>query len=166
MPASCRHRRASLGPLPPVMTKLQPQRCTHAWPAMRGALLLLAMLFLRVSEQGVWGQEDSMSRSERRVVKRRVKDAEKAEKQANKEFERNYKALQKRHYKHQQTSREKNFIRPDGKDESVSGQEGGHAKDNVRRRMRRGQKKARRNRDGRAVPWWRRVLLRRSWKRG
>ena len=100
-----------------------------------------------------------MSRSERKAVKRRVKDAAKAEKQANKEFEKNYKALQKRHYKHQQTSREKNFIQPNGKDESVSGREGGHAKDNVRRRMRKGQQKARRNRDGRAIPWWRRVLV-------
>ena len=107
-----------------------------------------------------------MSLSERKAVKRMLKDVAKAEKQANKAFEKNYKELQKRHYKHQQTSREKNFIRPDGKDESVSGREGGHAKDNVRRRMRKGQQKARRNRDGRAIPWWRRVLLRRSWKRG
>ena len=133
---------------------------------MRAALLLLGLLCWSVYGGDVWAQEDSMSRSERKAVKRRVKDAAKAEKQANKEFEKNYKELQKRHYKHQQTSREKNFIRPDGKDESVSGREGGQAKDNVRRRMRKGQQKARRNRDGRAIPWWRRVLLRRSWKRG
>ena len=133
---------------------------------MRAALLLLGLLCWSVNGGDVWAQEDSMSRSERKAVKRRVKDAAKAEKQANKEFEKNYKELQKRHYKHQQTSREKNFIRPDGKDESVSGREGGHAKDNVRRRMRKGQQKARRNRDGRAIPWWRRVRLRRSWKKG
>ena len=133
---------------------------------MRTTLLLLGLLCWSVSGGDVWAQEDSMSRSERKAVKRRVKDAAKAEKQANKEFEKNYKELQKRHYKHQQTSREKNFIRPDGKDESVSGREGGHAKDNVRRRMRKGQQKARRNRDGRAIPWWRRVRLRRSWKKG
>lgn len=133
---------------------------------MRAALLLLGLLCWSVYGGDVWAQEDSMSRSERKAVKRRVKDAAKAEKQANKEFEKNYKELQKRHYKHQQTSREKNFIRPDGKDESVSGREGGHAKDNVRRRMRKGQQKARRNRDGRAIPWWRRVMLRRSWKKG
>ena len=133
---------------------------------MRAALLLLGLLCWSVYGGDVWAQEDSMSRSERKAVKRRVKDAAKAEKQANKEFEKNYKELQKRHYKHQQTSREKNFIRPDGKDESVSGREGGHAKDNVRRRMRKGQQKARRNRDGRAIPWWRRVVLRRSWKKG
>ena len=132
---------------------------------MRAALLLLGLLCWSVYGGDVWAQEDSMSRSERKAVKRRVKDAAKAEKQANKEFEKNYKELQKRHYKHQQTSREKNFIRPDGKDESVSGREGGHAKDNVRRRMRKGQQKARRNRDGRAIPWWRRVRLRRSWKK-
>ncbi len=132
---------------------------------MRNALLLLGLLCWSVYGGDVWAQEDSMSRSERKAVKRRVKDAAKAEKQANKEFEKNYKELQKRHYKHQQTSREKNFIRPDGKDESVSGREGGHAKDNVRRRMRKGQQKARRNRDGRAIPWWRRVRLRRSWKK-
>ena len=132
---------------------------------MRDALLLLGLLCWSVYGGDVWAQEDSMSRSERKAVKRRVKDAAKAEKQANKEFEKNYKELQKRHYKHQQTSREKNFIRPDGKDESVSGREGGHAKDNVRRRMRKGQQKARRNRDGRAIPWWRRVRLRRSWKK-
>ena len=133
---------------------------------MRAALLLLGLLCWSVYGGDVWAQEDSMSRSERKAVKRRVKDAAKAEKQANKAFEKNYKELQKRHYKHQQTSREKNFIRPDGKDESVSGREGGHAKDNVRRRMRKGQQKARRNRDGRAIPWWRRVRLRRSWKKG
>ena len=133
---------------------------------MRAALLLLGLLCWSVYGGDVWAQEDSMSRSERKAVKRRVKDAAKAEKQANKEFEKNYKELQKRHYKHQQTSREKNFIRPDGKDESVSGRKGGHAKDNVRRRMRKGQQKARRNRDGRAIPWWRRVRLRRSWKKG
>ena len=133
---------------------------------MRATLLLLGLLCWSVYGGDVWAQEDSMSRSERKAVKRRVKDAAKAEKQANKEFEKNYKELQKRHYKHQQTSREKNFIRPDGKDESVSGREGGHAKDNVRRRMRKGQQKARRNRDGRAIPWWRRVRLRRSWKKG
>ena len=128
-------------------------------------VLLLSLVFWGVSGSDAWGQEDSMSRSERKVVKRRVKDVAKAEQQANKEFEKNYKELQKRHYKHQQTSREKNFIRPDGKDESVSGREGGQAKDNVRRRMRKGQQKARRNRDGRAIPWWRRVRLRRSWKK-
>lgn len=139
---------------------------THAWSTARAAAILLGLLYSGVFDNGVWGQEDSMSRGERKAVKRRVKDAAKAEKQANKEFEKNYKALQKRHYKHQQTSREKNFIQPNGKDESVSGREGGHAKDNVRRRMRKGQQKARRNRDGRAIPWWRRVLLRRSWKRG
>lgn len=133
---------------------------------MRAALLLLGLLCWSVYGGDVWAQEDSMSRNERKAAKRRVKDAAKAEKQANKEFEKNYKELQKRHYKHQQTSREKNFIRPDGKDESVSGREGGHAKDNVRRRMRKGQQKARRNRDGRAIPWWRRVRLRRSWKKG
>lgn len=133
---------------------------------MRATLLLLGLLCWSVYGGDVWAQEDSMSRSERKAVKRRVKDAAKAEKQANKEFEKNYKELQKRHYKHQQTSREKNFIQPDGKDESVSGREGGHAKDNVRKRMRKGQQKARRNRDGRATPWWRRILLRRSWKKG
>ena len=147
------------------MTSTPPHCHPHAWSAMRAALLLLGLLCWRVHGGDVWAQEDSMSRSERKAVKRRVKDAAKAEKQANKEFEKNYKELQKRHYKHQQTSREKNFIQPDGKDESISGREGGHDKDNVRRRMRKGQQKARRNRDGRAIPWWRRVLLRRSWKR-
>ena len=148
------------------MTSTPPHLHPLAWSALRAAFLLLGLLCWGVSDCDVWAQEDSMSRSERKAVKRRVKDAAKAEKQANKEFEKNYKELQKRHYKHQQTSREKNFIRPDGKDESVSGREGGHAKDNVRRRMRKGQQKARRNRDGRAIPWWRRVRLRRSWKKG
>ena len=166
MPACRQHRRASLGPLPAVMTTNPPQIRTLAWSALRQATLLLGIVFWSISGNHVWAQEDSMSRSESKAAKRRVKDAAKAEKQAKKEFEKNYKELQKRHYKHQQTSREKNFIRPDGKDESVSGREGGHAKDNVRRRMRKGQQKARRNRDGRAIPWWRRVLLRRSWKRG
>ena len=148
------------------MTKASSLCPLHVLDHVRTATLLLGLVCWGAPGNGAWGQGDSMSRSERKASTRRVKDAAKAEKQANKEFEKNYKELQNRHYKHQQTSREKNFIRPDGKDESVSGQEGGHAKDNVRRRMRRGQKKARRNRDGRAVPWWRRILLRRSWKRG
>ena len=96
--------------------------------------MLLAMLFLRVSEQGVWGQEDSMSLSERRAVKRRVKDAAKAEKQANQEFEKKYKALQKRHHKDHQPSRAKNLIRAAGKAEPASGKEDGDDKDNGRRR--------------------------------
>lgn len=148
------------------MTSTPPHFRTLAWTALRAALLLLGLGFWSVSGGDIWAQEDSRSRSERKAMKRRVKDAAKAEKKANKEFEKNYKELQKRHYKHQQTSREKNFIQPDGKDESVSGREGGHAKDNVRKRMRKGQQKARRNRDGRATPWWRRILLRRSWKKG
>jgi len=166
MPACRQYRRASLGPLPAVMTPNPPHIRAIACSVLRQALLLVGILFWSVSGSPAWAQEDSMSRSERKAVKRRVKEAAKAEKQANKEFEKNYKALQKRHYQHQQTSREKNFIQPNGKDESVSGREGRHAKDNVRRRMRKGQQKARRNRDGRAIPWWRRVLLRRSWKRG
>ena len=42
-----------------------------------------------------------------------MKDAAKAEKKAMKEFEKNYKELQERHYKHQQTGREKNLIVPE-----------------------------------------------------
>lgn len=87
----------------------------------------------------------------------------KAEKKALKEFEKNYHEQQQRHYRLQQTGREKNLIVPDGKDAQTTRRANSFSKDNVRKRMRKGQQKARRQRDGRAIPWWRRLLLRRSW---
>ena len=132
---------------------------------MRAALLLLGLLCWSVYGGDVWAQEDSMSRSERKAVKRRVKDAAKAEKQANKEFEKNYKELQERHYKHQQTGREKNLIVPEGSSSRTKRRNSNHEKGNVRKRMRKGQQKARRHRDGRTVSWWQRLSVRRSWKK-
>jgi len=130
-------------------------------------LTLLAMLgAVWVAESGkVWGQFDSKSRSERKAEERELKERAKAEKKAMKEFEKNYKELQERHYKFQQTGREKNLVLPEGQDKSTTRKRKSHAKDNVKKRMRKGQQKARRHRDGRTVSWWRRLWVRRSWKK-
>ena len=113
----------------------------------------------------VWAQFDSMSRSERKAEERKVKAAAKAEQKALKEFEKNYKELQERHYKFQQTGREKNLIVPDGVNKSTTRKHQSQQKDNVKKRMRKGQQKARRHRDGRTVSWWRRIWVRNSWKK-
>ena len=110
-------------------------------------------------------QSDSQSRSERKAEERRMKEAAKAEKKAMKEFEKNYKELQERHYKHQQTGREKNLIIPEGSRTRTTRRNEKHEKGNVRKRMRKGQQKARRHRDGRTVSWWQRLSVRRSWKK-
>ena len=110
-------------------------------------------------------QADSQSRSERKAEERRMKEAAKAEKKAMKEFEKNYKELQERHYKHQQTGREKNLIVPEGSSTRTKRRNKNHEKGNVRKRMRKGQQKARRHRDGRTVSWWQRLSVRRSWKK-
>lgn len=130
---------------------------------LAGLLLLMGSGIL--GGVNVWGQVESMSRSERKAEERRMKEAAKAEKKALKEFEKNYKELQERHYKFQQTGREKNIIVPDGQDKSTTRKHKNHQKDNVKRRMRKGQQKARRHRDGRAVSWWRRIWVRNSWKK-
>ena len=95
----------------------------------------------------------------------RAQEAEKAEKKALKTFEKNYKEAQKRHYKLQQTGKEKNLIMPDGDDIATNSAFQNHEKVNVRKQMRKAQQKARRQRDGRSVPWWRRIWLRRKWKK-
>ena len=130
---------------------------------LAGLLLLMGTGMLGGGD--VWGQVESMSRSERKAEERRMKEAAKAEKKAMKEFEKNYKELQERHYKFQQTGREKNIVVPDGQDKSTTRKHKNHQKDNVKRRMRKGQQKARRHRDGRAVSWWRRIWVRNSWKK-
>lgn len=112
-----------------------------------------------------WGQLESMSRSERRAEQKRIKQVSKAERKALKEFEKNYKELQQRHYRLQQTGREKNIVVPEGQDKSTTRKHKNHEKDNVQKRMRKGQQKARRHRDGRTVSWWRRLAVRRSWKK-
>ena len=121
--------------------------------------------FAVLSTVEVHAQVESVSRSERKAEERRVKQAAKEEKKALKEFEKNYQELQERHYKHQQTSREKNLIVPGGPKTRTERRNKNHQKDNVRKRMRKGQQKARRHRDGRTVPWWRRIWVRRSWKK-
>ena len=121
--------------------------------------------FAVLSTVEVHAQVESVSRSERKAEERRVKQAAKEEKKVLKEFEKNYQELQERHYKHQQTSREKNLIVPGGPKTRTERRNKNHEKDNVRKRMRKGQQKARRHRDGRTVPWWRRIWVRRSWKK-
>ena len=121
--------------------------------------------FALFSSVRVDAQVESVSRSERKAEERRVKQAAKEEKKVLKAFEKNYKELQERHYKHQQTSREKNLIVPGGPKTRTERRNKNHEKDNVRKRMRKGQQKARRHRDGRTVPWWRRIWVRRSWKK-
>ena len=130
---------------------------------LAGLLLLMGTGML--GGGNVWGQVESISRSERKAEERRMKEAAKAEKKAMKEFEKNYKELQERHYKFQQTGREKNIVVPDDQDKSTTRKHKNHQKDNVKRRMRKGQQKARRHRDGRAVSWWRRIWVRNSWKK-
>ena len=121
--------------------------------------------FAVLSTVEVHAQVESVSRSERKAEERRVKQAAKEEKKVLKKFEKNYQELQERHYKHQQTSREKNLIVPGGPKTRTERRNKNHEKDNVRKRMRKGQQKARRHRDGRTVPWWRRIWVRRSWKK-
>ena len=81
---------------------------------------------------------DGKSRSEERAITRQQKEAQKQEEKAWKEFEENYKERQQRHY--------------------------GFQKKHVKKRMRKGQQKARKHRDGRTIPWWRRIWLRNKWK--
>lgn len=86
--------------------------------------------------QAPWNKR---SRSETREAKQNQKTVQKQEEKAWKEFEENYKERQKRHY--------------------------GFQKKHVRKRMRKGQQKARKHRDGRTVPWWRRIWLRKRWEK-
>ena len=134
--------------------------CASAW---RVVVLLVGLGWMVGSP--ALAQSDSQSRSERKAEERRMKEAARAEKKAMKAFEKNYKELQARHYKHQQTGREKNLIVPDGSSTRTKRRNGNHEKGNVRKRMRKGQQKARRHRDGRTVSWWQRLSVRRSWKK-
>jgi hypothetical protein len=132
-------------------------------------MLLFAGLWIGGATE-VWGQLESMSRSERKAEERRMKEMAKAEKKAFKEWEKNYKKLQEEHYKRQRTGREKNLVLGDSAGTVFGGvRTRNHSrdfkKDNVKKRMRKGQQKARRHRDGRAVSWWRRLWVRRSWKK-
>ena len=136
--------------------------CASAWRVM---VLLIGLGWMMGSPLQVQAQADSQSRSERKAEERRMKEAAKAEKKAMKEFEKNYKELQERHYKHQQTGREKNLIVPEGSSTRTTRRNKNHEKGNVRKRMRKGQQKARRHRDGRTVSWWQRLSVRRSWKK-
>ena len=133
----------------------------------RVAVLLVGLGWMMGSnaQAQAQAQVDSQSRSERKAEERRMKDAAKAEKKAMKQFEKNYKELQERHYKHQQTGREKNLIVPEGSSSRTKRRNSNHEKGNVRKRMRKGQQKARRHRDGRTVSWWQRLSVRRSWKK-
>lgn len=141
-----------------------PPRRPQRWLQELTWLVLFAGLWVGGTNE-VWGQLESMSRSERKAEERRMKEIAKAEKKTMKEFEKNYKELQERHYKFQQTGREKNIVVPDGQDKSTTRKHKNHQKDNVKKRMRKGQQKARKHRDGRAVSWWRRLWVRRSWKK-
>ena len=129
---------------------------------LRRLLLALAVAALGWGPGSMVGQnEGRMPRSERRALKK----LKKAEKKALKTFEKNYKEAQKRHYTLQQTGKEKNLIMPDGDNVATNSAYQNHEKVNVRRQMRKAQQKARRQRDGRSVPWWRRIWLRQKWKK-
>ena len=129
---------------------------------LRRLLLALAVAMLGWGPASMMGQDEGrMPRSERRTLKK----LKKAEKKALKTFEKNYKKAQKRHYKLQQTGKEKNLIMPDGDNIATNSANQNHEKVNVRKQMRKAQQKARRQRDGRSVPWWRRIWLRRKWKK-
>lgn len=125
-------------------------------------MLVLAVVLLGLGTGRVWGQdEERLPRKERKALRK----LKRAEKKAVKTFEKNYKEAQKRHYKLQQTGKEKNLIMPDGDNIATNSANQNHEKVNVRRQMRKAQQKARRQRDGRSVPWWRRIWLRRKWKK-
>ena len=129
---------------------------------LRRLMLSLAVAVLGLGPGGLLGQDEGrMPRSERRALKK----LKKAEKKAIKTFEKNYKEAQKRHYNLQQTGKEKNLIVPDGDNIATNSAFQNHEKVNVRKQMRKAQQKARRQRDGRSVPWWRRIWLRRKWKK-
>ena len=106
------------------------------WTATFAVLLALAWA---TPSQALAQREDSQSRSERRAMKRLAKETQKQAEAAYKEWEENYIKLQEEHYDRQQS--------------------------HVKKKMRRGQQKARRHADGRTVPWWRRIWLRRKWKK-
>ena len=104
--------------------------------AWSAVIWVLCGLCVQVSAQSKpW---DGKSRSEERTIARQQKEAQKQEEKAWKEFEENYKERQQRHY--------------------------GFQKKHVKKRMRKGQQKARKHRDGRTIPWWRRIWLRNKWK--
>jgi hypothetical protein len=125
-------------------------------------MLVLAVVLLGPGTGCVWGQDEGrLPRKERKALRK----LKRAEKKAVKTFEKNYKEAQKRHYKLQQTGKEKNLIMPDGDDIATNSAFQNHEKVNVRKQMRKAQQKARRQRDGRSVPWWRRIWLRRKWKK-
>ena len=125
-------------------------------------LLVLALVSLGLGPANVWGQDEGRKpRKERKALRKQKR----AEKRAVKTFEKNYKQAQKRHYNLQQTGKEKNLIVPGGEDLATNSAFQNHEKVNVRKQMRKAQQKARRQRDGRSVPWWRRIWLRRKWKR-
>jgi hypothetical protein len=130
--------------------------------ALRRMLLALAVTVLGWGPASMVGQDEGrVPRSERRALKK----LKKADKKALKTFEKNYKEAQKRHYKLQQTGKEKNLIMPDGDNIATNSAYQNQEKVNVRKQMRKAQQKARRQRDGRSVPWWRRIWLRRKWKK-
>ena len=130
--------------------------------AAQRMMLVLAMTLLGLGPGRVWSQdEERLPRKERKALRK----LKRAEKKAVKTFEKNYKEAQKRHYNLQQTGKEKNLIMPDGDNIATNWAHQNHEKVNVRKQMRKAQQKARRQRDGRSVPWWRRIWLRRKWKK-
>lgn len=160
-------RRRSLDAIriPLALTRITPAHVLQRTLRAAGRVVGLVLCWGWLVGSPLQAQDDSMSRSERNAEKRRVKEAAKAEKKALKAFEKNYKQRQEQHYKNQQTSREKNLIAPGEGSARTEKRNAGHRKDNVRKRMRKGQQKARRHRDGRTVSWWRRLSVRRSWKK-
>ena len=131
-------------------------------PVAQRVILVWIVVGLSWGPAGMLGQDEGrLPRKERKALRK----LKRAEKRAVKTFEKNYKEAQKRHYKLQQTGKEKNLIVPDGNNLATNSAFQNHEKVNVKRQMRKAQQKARRQRDGRAVPWWRRIWLRRKWKK-
>ena len=76
-------------------------------------MLVLAVVLLGLGTGRIWGQDEGrLPRKERKALRK----LKRAEKKAVKTFEKNYKEAQKRHYRLQQTGKEKNLIMPDGDD--------------------------------------------------
>ena len=102
------------------------------------AMIMLCFISFGASTTYVSAQDDSISWSERRALKKREKEEAKKEKQAIKEAEAQYNSLVEKHFNNQT--------------------------DDVKKRMKKAKNNSGRNRKGRGISWWRRIWHRLTWK--
>ena len=101
-------------------------------------MIMLFFISLGASTTYVSAQDDSISGSERRALKKSEKEEAKKEKQAMKEAEAQYNSLVEKHFNNQT--------------------------DDVKKRMKKAKNNSGRNRKGRGISWWRRIWHRLTWK--